>query len=523
MTKLSFPNKTEKALYFSMRFLSWLYMENTMYRTIVRKQDYWHVFHLLQYAFIALAAAAVVYLFAARRPGFGTWPEKKRWLKGFCSYEQLYILYVFFWYIVCVIMRDIFVGGSWFKSNDPWMFITGVMAFLMVPMARYTSFHDTRKTIELLLHPIIIPFALFTAYNLWRYFSGNMLIFPSGHHVFFENRFTISYSNMHRNFLGRQNMVMLAFSLYMLLTQKPALKVVYALCFPVFFFCLILTNSRTSWYTAALILVCAAFFLCWNALDNKKAVLRLAVGLLAAALVVAACHWLRGETFVWLDRAQTRVGYVDPLPADPAPAAQAAAASRARPVYTLQSLSHTEARPDEAPTPALLSEEQQASAASQARPFYDNISTIGNRLPLYRAAFQAMFSRKYQFLFGVTPMAVEACLKQYDGVLKDFNYGHAHNFFLQMGVAYGFPTMLATIAFAVSLLIRGVRLFFINRKKLFPGAWMIPLMTLAFLASDMLEAGLNSDNDIFCASFYLLAGWTVLLDQQSRDPKKKSQ
>ena len=481
MTKLSFPNKTEKALYFSMLFLSWLYMENTMYRTIVRKQDYWHVFHLLQYAFIALAAAAVVYLFAARRPGFGTWPEKKRWLKGFCSYEQLYILYVFFWYIVCVIMRDIFVGGSWFKSNDPWMFITGVMAFLMVPMARYTSFHDTRKTIELLLHPIIIPFALFTAYNLWRYFSGNMLIFPSGHHVFFENRFTISYSNMHRNFLGRQNMVMLAFSLYMLLTQKPALKVVYALCFPVFFFCL------------------------------------------AAALVVAACHWLRGETFVWLDRAQTRVGYVDPLPADPAPAAQAAAASRARPVYTLQSLSHTEARPDEAPTPALLSEEQQASAASQARPFYDNISTIGNRLPLYRAAFQAMFSRKYQFLFGVTPMAVEACLKQYDGVLKDFNYGHAHNFFLQMGVAYGFPTMLATIAFAVSLLIRGVRLFFINRKKLFPGAWMIPLMTLAFLASDMLEAGLNSDNDIFCASFYLLAGWTVLLDQQSRDPKKKSQ
>ena len=51
---------------------------------------------------------------------------------------------------------------------------------------------------------------------------------------------------------------------------------------------------------------------------------------------------------------------------------------------------------------------------------------------------------------------------------------------------------------------------------------MIPLMAPAFLASDMLEAGLNSDNDIFCASFYLLAGWTVLLDQQSRDPKEKS-
>ena len=516
--KLFFPNKTEKALYFSTLFLVWLYLENTMYRTIVREQDYWFIFHFLQFAFLVLAFVAILYLITARRPGFGTWPEKKQWLRGFCSYEQLYILYVFFWYIICVLMRNVVVGGSWFKRNDPWMFITGMMAFFMVPFARYTSFRGTKKPIECLMHLVVIPFAVFTAYNLWRYFHGNMLIFPSGHHLYFENRFMMSYSNMHRNFLGRQNMVMLAFSLYMIITQKPAVKLVYVLCFPVFLFALIMTNSRTSWYTAALIMVCAAFLYCWNALDDRKMFLRLLVSLLVAAAVAFTAHWVRGQTFVWLDQAQTRLGFVDTVPAEPT--AEATDVFQAQSVYTLRPLSRTETRHAEAAAPALLSAEEGDSAASQARSFDDNLSTIGNRLPVYKACFQAMFDRKYQFFFGVTPVSVDSTIKQFDGVLQDFNYGHAHNFFLQMGVSFGFPTMIATIVFAFSLFLRSIRVIFINRKKLFSGAWMVCLMVLAFLASDMLEAGLNSDNDIFCASFYLLAGWVVLLDRQSREPEK---
>lgn len=505
--KPSFPNKTEKALYFSALFLSWLYMENTMYRSIVREQDYWFVFHFLQFAFILLAVAAVIYLIIARRPGFGTWQEKKNWLRGFCSYEQLYILFVFFWYIVCVLMRNVVVGGSWFKRNDPWMFITGVMAFLMVPMARYTAFRGTRKPIECLMHLVVLPFAVFTAYNLWRCFSGNMLIFPSGHHLYFAENILMMYTNMHHNFLGRQAMVMLAFSLYMIITQKPVWKAVYILCFPVFLFCLILTNSRNCWYTSALIIVFAAFMACWEKLKSKEIFVRAAVSLLAAAAVAVTCHWLRGETFVWLDKAlpeEYRVA-TTPAPQD---------TSFSNPLsYTLKPLASSPGA--EPPV------EEAESAASNARSFDDNLSTLGNRLPLYKASFRAMFARRYQFFFGVTPVSVDPALKEFDGVDKDYNYGHAHNFFLQMGVAYGFPTMLATIAFAVSLLIRGIRILFVNRKKLFFGAWMIPLMTLAFLANDMLESGLNSDNDIFCASFYLLASWTVLLDRQSRESKER--
>ena len=76
--------------------------------------------------------------------------------------------------------------------------------------------------------------------------------------------------------------------------------------------------------------------------------------------------------------------------------------------------------------------------------------------------------------------------------------------------------MIATVAFAVSLLVRSIRILFKNRKKVFPGAWMICLMVLFFLGNDMMEAGLNASPDFFCAIFYLLAGWVVMIDRQTK-------
>ena len=85
-----------------------------------------------------------------------------------------------------------------------------------------------------------------------------------------------------------------------------------------------------------------------------------------------------------------------------------------------------------------------------------------------------------------------------------------------MGVSYGVPVMLATVVFSVSLFLRSVRIIFINRKKLFSGAWMVPLLTMCILAGDMVEAELNAGTGILCTVFYLFAGWTVALDREAR-------
>jgi O-antigen ligase len=278
---------------------------------------------------------------------------------------------------------------------------------------------------------------------------------------------------------------------------------------------LILTNSRTSWYSTAAMLTCAGFLACLNTPHGKNGIVRATLGLLAAAVIVLLCHWLRGEVFVLLDRAMTRqtgqeAAAVTETAASPAPAA-----------YTLKALSATggtETAEADAAEPAEST--GGGSAASNARRYDDNLSTIGNRLPLYRAAIKAMFSSRYRFLFGVTPVNVVSLLRNYEGVSDTFEYDHAHNFFLQMGVSFGAPTMLAAIAFAVSLVIRCLRILLVGRGRVFPGAWMLCLMLLCFLANDMMEADLSGGMGIFCVTFYILAGWLLTVDRELRRKRK---
>ena len=125
-----------------------------------------------------------------------------------------------------------------------------------------------------------------------------------------------------------------------------------------------------------------------------------------------------------------------------------------------------------------------------------------------------MFHSRYCFLFGVTPVDVGIYLFGLFGVNKVFP--SAHNFFLQMGVSYGVPCMLITIAFTISLLVRSVRLLFIYKETLPPGFWMIPIVSLSMLAQDMTEAYLNSGGTLVCVFFYVFSGWIVAMDREQR-------
>jgi hypothetical protein len=258
--------------------------------------------------------------------------------------------------------------------------------------------------------------------------------------------------------------------------------------------------------------------LIWNGFDKRKMAIRISAGLLAALLIGFSCHWLRGEVFVLLDKALMQQTAIET-------AADITAATSGS-SYTLKLLGHWnengKTQQKQSLSTITISGYKDDSAASNARTYDDNLTTIGNRLPLYRASYYAMFhGGGYRFLFGVTPSDVVETLRMVSGVNKTYNFVNAHNFFLQMGVSYGVPTMIATIIFAVSLLVRSIRIMFINRKKVFPGAWMICLIVLYILANDMMEASLNSSLDIYCTVFYLLAGWLVDIDIHSR-PKSES-
>jgi hypothetical protein len=271
--------------------------------------------------------------------------------------------------------------------------------------------------------------------------------------------------------------------------------------------------------TAAM-LTCTGFLICQMS-GRKNGIVRAALGLLTAAAIGLSCHWLRGEVFVLLDHALTRQAGTE------AAAMGETTVSSGPSDYRLRTLSRTvgtevpqqiEAENTGNTEPA---DHRGASAASNARRYDNNLATIGNRLPLYRASLKAMFSSRYCFLFGVTPANVVSLLRNYEGVSDSFAYDHAHNFFLQMGVSFGVPTMAAAIAFAVSLVMRSVRILLLAvRRRVFPGTWMVCLMVTAFLANDMLEADLSGGVGIFCVTFYLLAGWMVSMERELRRAEK---
>ena len=518
MTELQIQKQSKNWMFYAAVLLAAVYLETSIYHHVL--PDLEKLIDILQWYALILALLAIVYLIFIVSRNLPKGQRKDYFLRRFGSYEQMYLIFVFFWYIVTVALRQYLEGGNRFKTNDLWMFITGMVAFLYGPFARYSGAEKAKKTIECLLHLLIVPYAIFVAWVIWNYFHLNFVTFPSGRQLQLEAPAILHYTGVNHVSIGRQAFVMLGLSLYMIITQKPLVKILYSLDFAVFFAFLVLTNVRTSWYMASAMMACAAFVFCWNRLEKRRAIQRTAVGILLAVAVAVSCHLLRDGVFLLLKNAWAAENRTVEI--------TASAETKLAPGQTARQLQTLSCRGAEVsmPSPKMQQLETEVSAAEEddstdyKRTIGNNMFSLEERIRLYRASLFVMFTSRYRFLFGVTPADVVPTLRGVYGVSKTFPYGHAHNFFLQMGVAFGVPTMIATIVFAGSLLVRSIRVIFINRKKLFSGAWMICLMVLFFLAADMFESGLNASLDFFCPAFYLLAGWLVALDMDTRAPKK---
>ncbi len=516
MNNLNKQEKTEKLLYIAALVLTECYLLVSVFRHFVPAYD--RLIAVLQWCSLILALSALLYWFFVKRRELQSREEKKKLLSRFGSYEQVYMVYVFFWYIITVALRQLTVGGTHFLDNDLWMYVTGMMAFLFFPFVRYAGKNEkAKRTVEAMLHTVIIPYAVLAAWIIWNYFRMNYISFPSGQQLMREPPAILYFSELNHIRIGEQALIMIGCCLYMMLTQTPAVKTVYALCFAVNLILLILTNARTSWYMAVSMMACAAFLFCRDRTENRKTGLRLAIGILAAAAVILCCHGTRVGVFQLLQKVTIE-----------AEKAEAAAAAETKGIpesasLRLQPLRHDEGEnrfspSDSEPYAVRLSDEGPERDGDYIRTVHNNRYQLNERIKTYRACLYVMFTSRYRFLFGVTPSDLGQTILGVYGV--DIPYGHAHNFFLQMGVSYGVPTMIATIVFAVSLLVRSIRILFINRKKLFSGAWAVCLTVIFILGNDMFSGRLNASPDFICTGFYLFAGWIVAMDMDTRAPRK---
>ena len=171
MKKGSFQQHYGKALFCAAITLTWFYLQTGLYRFVM--PDYWSVFRMEQWFGLLLAAAAFVFLCIRMGQGPESRQEIKNRFRDFRSYEQIYLVYTFLWYIVSVARYQHVIGGEQFRNNDPWMFATGMMAFLLFPLAQYIGSGDVKRVMEGMLKSVVLPFACFTGWMLWQYFHQN--------------------------------------------------------------------------------------------------------------------------------------------------------------------------------------------------------------------------------------------------------------------------------------------------------------------------------------------------------------
>jgi hypothetical protein len=373
------------------------------------------------------------------------------------------------------------------------MFISALIAFLLFPMARVLGSERMKRIIHPMIKLILIPNMVFYAWCIFQYFQANEVVFPSGAALRM-----VEYSmeiGINRNITGAFGLLMLMVCFYLTVSEKGWHRIPYLIGVVVYTVIMILSNCRTSWYTALLFFFMAGYFLAWNLLRGKDLLLRISIGVLFSLTAVLLLHWFRSELFLLLEASVARVT-----------AAQAAAVA-AYPAKGAMIMPLTSHLPETASALPLASESNEYIRSG--------LTDLSGRKELYQAAIYVMSHSEYCFLFGVTPSDVGIYMYGLYGVQK--LQPHVHNLFLQMGLSYGVPTMLATIAFAGSLVFRSIRLLFSKKAVLSPGFWMIPIICLCLLTQDMTEVYLNAGDTLVCSFFYLFAGWIVATDCDRRD------
>ena len=457
---------------------------------------------------LLLVIALVIYLLVSMVLFPRTMWRIQLLLRRLVSYEQLYMVWVFIWYIVSCTAGNFFIGGNFFRgNNDWWLFMTGLMAFVLFPLGRFLGSNRAKRVIDPMLKIILIPHIMVWGWALERYLYRHVIYFPSGGKLDVVTGGAMSFG-YNQNITGAGAAIMLGLCLYMVVTQKSWRKIYYGVGGIVYLGILTLTNCRTSWYAAALMMAVASFLVGWYGLEKRGWLTRIGSGILLVVICIVTLHGFRIGMFAleektWTAASETRLKAMN--------TEQYVQRSTAAPVL-LSSGASGSISPENSNTGIKAKE-----MAVKPRVADGNLT---GRIPLYKACLQVMFSRKYCFLFGVTPDAVGQVTYGYPGVNRI--YGHAHNFILQMGISYGVPTMLATVVFLISILVRCLRVLFLSRKKPFAGFWALVPVVLFLISEDMMESYLNvSAWSMTCSAFYLFAGWITAMDFEDLQAQRK--
>ena len=471
-------------------------------------------------------------------------------IRRMCCFEQIMLILVLLWYILGCAVRSRLDSEPLFKFNDNRLFMFTMTTFAFYPFMTLMGREYAKRIFEGMVHFTMAIYTVFCAWCVWKYYRVEFFTFPSGLRLQNYREGVSMMIGGNINITAAAAVVMLGLCMYMILTQKRAVKILYVFAAIVHLMVMILTNSRTSYLAFLCMVVAAGFLFTWDSLQKSNYFVRFAAGLIVAALCAGAVYAARGSLIKMFSHV-----YPTYLEQQAQAAAEEAAAKQAAEEAAHEILKEELAPKEEAAEQAVEAEtaaaEQAAAGETAAEtaaaeepagepapaeepaaepaptpiqtPYGDEtarkMDDLNGRVSVWMTAIKIIRSSKDHFLFGVSPVFVKTQLEKVSGF--DRSIPHAHNGILQVGVGIGAPAMLMFLLFELAIIVRCLIIVFRGWGTPFRYSWVIPVILMGILVIELVESMLFAMQRVNLPVFYVLAGWTVSVTREISNKKKR--
>ena len=452
----------------------------------------------------------------------------------FC-FEQIMLILVLLWYILGCAVRSRLDAEPLFKFNDNRLFMFTMTVFAFYPFMTLMGRERAKRIFEGMIHFTMAIYTVFCAWCVWKYYRVEFLTFPSGLRLQNYREGVSMMIGGNINITAAAAVVMMGLCMYMILTQKTVIRILYIPAAIVHLMVMILTNSRTSYLAFLCMVVAAGFLFTWDTLQKSNYLVRFAAGLIAAALCAGAVYAARGSLIKMFSHVYpTYLEQQAQAAAEEAAARQAAEEAAhellkeelAPKADTAEQAADVEpAAVEEAAAEPAPAEEPAAEPAPTPiqTPYGDEtarkMDDLNGRVSVWMTAIKIIRSSKDHFLFGVSPVYVKKQLEKVSGF--DRSIPHAHNGILQVGVGIGAPAMLMFFLFEIAIIVRCLIIVFKGWGTPFRYSWIIPVILMGILIIDLVESMLFAMQRVNLPVFYILAGWTVSMTGEINNTNKK--
>ena len=499
--------------------LTMIFTMYSLLQYIVREREY---LKYQKWIGVAVLAAAAVYVLIAVFTDREELAGIRAFARRLLSFEQVILILILLWYLLGCAVRSRIDGEPLFKFNDNRLFMITLSFFLFFPFAELMGKY-AKRALEWMIHFMMLIYTPIVAYCVYKYYRMELFTFPSG--LSLDNdRISVSMRmGGNLNITAAAHLLLFGICLYMLLTQRRAVRIIYVPVTFVYFLAVIVSGSRTSFLALLFLIISTVFLFVWDLLQNRAKPARIAGALITAVVTVVIVLAL--QSVILRMFAKTYNEYMEKTygsnttdTVNEAVADQADDTANTVPRTSTSPASFNEA---ELLLKAHTSGERKTEhvqARAEEEPDEDRekgtrkMNDLSGRPQIWAECVKIMFSSPDHFLFGVSPCYVSSRLKKATGLGDAIN--HAHNGLLQVGVGIGFPGMILFLIFEISIIRRCLIILFKGKEALFRHCWILPVIIAGIMITELSEAMLFAMIRFNVPVFYIITVCCVRMCRQ---------